>query len=152
AFNDYNGGPYTYDGHAGHDLSLASFGSMDAGVPDYAAADGTVVAVQDGNYDRNTAFSSALANYVVIDHGNGWQSIYYHLRTNTILVHVGDPVVAGQVLGLAGSSSYSTGAHLHFEVQHNGDIVEPEYDPATYWADPLPYQGSLSSVLASGVT
>jgi len=152
AFNDYNGGPYTYDGHAGHDLSLASFGSMDAGVPDYAAADGTVVAVQDGNYDRNTAFSSALANYVVIDHGNGWQSIYYHLRTNTILVHVGDPVVAGQVLGLAGSSGYSTGAHLHFEVQHNGDIVEPEYDPATYWADPLPYQGSLSSVLASGVT
>jgi murein DD-endopeptidase MepM/ murein hydrolase activator NlpD len=151
-FQDYNGGPYTYDGHAGHDIGLANFGSMDAGVPDYAAADGTVVAVQDGSYDRNTAFSSAPANYVVIDHGNGWQSIYYHLRTNTILVHVGDAVVAGQVLGLAGSSGNSTGAHLHFEVQHNGDVVEPEYDPGTYWADPLPYQGSLSSVLESGVT
>jgi hypothetical protein len=151
-FQDYNGGPYTYAGHAGHDLTLVDFGSMDAGVPDYAAADGTVVAVQDGNYDRNTTCSSAPANYVVIDHGNGWQSIYYHLRTNTILVHVGDPVVAGQVLGLAGSSGCSTLAHLHFEVQHNGDIVEPEYDPGTYWADPLPYQGSLSSVLESGVT
>src|SRR5262249_3762110 len=44
-FHDYNGGPYTYDGHTGHDLTLASFGLMDDGVPDYAAADGTVLAV-----------------------------------------------------------------------------------------------------------
>jgi murein DD-endopeptidase MepM/ murein hydrolase activator NlpD len=150
---DYQGGPYTYDGHSGHDLTLANFGSMDAGVPDYAAADGTVVAVQDGNYDRNRAMATyPPANYVEIDHGNGWHTIYYHLRTDTILVHVGDTVVQGQVIGLAGSSGNSTAAHLHFEVQHNGDVVEPEYDPNTYWANPLPYQGSFSSVLDSGVT
>jgi murein DD-endopeptidase MepM/ murein hydrolase activator NlpD len=152
-FHDYNGGPYTYDGHTGHDIGLANFGSMDAGVPEYAAAAGTVEAVQDGNYDRNTAMATyPPANYVDINHGNGWHTIYYHLRTDTILVHVGDTVVQGQVLGLAGSSGNSTGAHLHFEVQHNGDVVEPEYDPNTYWLDPLPYQGSVSAVLTAGVT
>jgi murein DD-endopeptidase MepM/ murein hydrolase activator NlpD len=152
SFADYNGGPYTYDGHWGHDMTLANFASMDAGVPDYASADGTVVAVQDGNYDRNTATGNAPANYVEIDHGKGWHTIYYHLRTNSILVHVGDKVVAGQVLGLAGSSGSSTLAHLHFEVHHNGDVVEPEYDPTTFWINPLPYQGSLSAVVDSGVT
>ncbi len=151
-FTDYNGGPYTYDGHSGHDMTLANFGSMDAGVPDYAAAAGTVVAVHDGEYDRNRATSNVPANYVEIDHGNGWHTIYDHLRTNTILIHVGDSVVAGQVLGLAGSSGSSTLAHLHFEVQHNGDVVEPEYDPNTFWVNPLPYQGTVRSVLDSGVS
>src|SRR5262249_62414695 len=111
------------------------------------------VAVQDGNYDRNRPMPTyPPANYVEIDHGNGWHTFYYHLRTDTILVHVGDTVVAGQVLGLAGSSGYSTAAHLHFEIQHNGDVVEPEYDPTTFWVSPLPYQGSLSNVVAAGVT
>jgi hypothetical protein len=149
---DFTGGDYVYDGHQGHDMTLANFGSMDAGVPDYAAAAGTVTAVQDGNYDRNNAFSSAPANYVIIDHGNGWQTEYFHFRTDTILVHVGDHVVAGQVLGLAGSSGDSTLAHLHFQVMHNGDVVEPELDPNTFWVNPLPYQGTISDVLDSGVT
>src|SRR5262249_4254047 len=74
-FSDYSGGSYTYDGHTGHDMSPANFGSMDAGVPDLAAAAGTVVAVQDGNYDRNTVASNVPANYVEIDHGNGWHTI-----------------------------------------------------------------------------
>ncbi len=152
AFEDFAGGNYTYDGHTGHDMTLADFGSMDSGVPDFAAAAGTVIDVQDGNYDRNTAMGNEPANYVIIDNGNGWHSIYYHLREDSILVHVGESVVAGQVLGLAGSSGSSTLAHLHFELQHNGDIVEPEYDPKTYWVHPLAYQGSLSSVLNSGIS
>ena len=151
-YADFMGGDYTYDGHTGHDMTLANFASMDAGVPDYAAAAGTVVAVQDGNYDRNTSFNSSPANYVEIDHGNGWHTFYYHFRTDSILVHVGDTVVAGQILGLAGSSGDSTLAHLHFEVQHNGDIVEPEYDPNTFWFSPLPYQANVRAVLDSGIS
>ena len=151
-YADFMGGDYTYDGHTGHDMTLANFYSMDAGVPDYAATAGTVVAVQDGNYDRNTSFSSLPANYVEIDNGNGWHTIYYHFRTDSILVHVGDHVVAGQILGLAGSSGDSTLAHLHFEVQHNGDVVEPEYDPTTFWLNPLPYQANVRAVLDSGIS
>jgi hypothetical protein len=148
---DYTGGTITYDCHTGHDLALADFAAMDAGVPVYAAAAGTVVAVQDGAYDRNTSFSGQ-ANSVEIDHGNGWHTLYAHFRTDTILVHVGDAVTAGQVLGLAGSSGDSTGAHLHFQVMHNGGLVEPEYDPTTYWAKPLPYQGTVRDILDSSVT
>jgi hypothetical protein len=152
SFADYTGGPYTYDGHTGHDITNYNFGLMDAGVPIYAAAAGTVVAVQDGNYDRNTASNSLPANYVEIDHGNGWHTLYYHLRTDTILVHVGDAVATGQVLGLMGSSGNSTASHLHFQVEHNGDVVEPDYDPNTFWLNPLPYQGAVSAVIGSGVT
>jgi hypothetical protein len=151
-YADFMGGDYTYDGHRGHDMTLANFYSMDAGVPDYAAAAGKVVVVQDGNYDRNTSFNTSPANYVEIDHGNGWHTFYYHFRTDSILVHVGDNVVAGQILGLAGSSGDSTLAHLHFEVQHNGDVVEPEYDPTTFWLNPLPYQANVRAVLDSGIS
>ena len=49
-------------------------------------------------------------------------------------------------------SGNSTAAHLHFEVQHNGDVVEEEYDPAVFWASPLPYQATVRSVLDSGVS
>jgi Peptidase family M23/SdrD B-like domain len=149
---DFKGGDYTYDGHSGHDMTLANFGSMDAGVPEYAAADGTVVAVQDGNFDRNASFNNSAANYIDIDVGNGWHTIYYHLRTDTILVQVGDHVTQGQILGLAGSSGNSTLAHLHFQVDHNGGVVEPELDPTTFWVNPPPYQGSLSAVVDSGVS
>jgi murein DD-endopeptidase MepM/ murein hydrolase activator NlpD len=153
SFADYTGGHITFDGETGHDLALANFTAMDAGVPDVAAADGTVVAVQDGNYDRNTMVdSTAQANYVVVDHGNGWESWYYHMRTDSILVHVGDHVVAGQVLGLCGSSGLSTGAHIDWGVTHNGDIVEPYYDPDTYFASVLPYQGTVRDLLDSGIT
>src|SRR5262249_14240804 len=71
---------------------------------------------------------------------------------DTILVHVGDQVVAGQTLGLAGSSGSSTLGHLHFQVEHNGAVVEPDYDPGTFWVDPLPYQNQTRTVLDSGVT
>ncbi len=150
--SDFQGGTYTYDGHSGHDIGAANFSPMDAGTPEYAAAPGVVVTVQDGNFDRNSTFNNAPANFVEIDHGNGWHTFYYHMRTDTILVHVGDHVVAGQTLGLEGSSGNSTLSHLHFEVHHNGAVVEPDMDPSTFWAVTPPYQGTLRNVIDSGVT
>jgi hypothetical protein len=153
-FNDYTGGPYSYDNHDGWDLALANFGSMDTGVPVYAAASGVVRLVEDGSYDRNVeSVPFTPVNRIIIDLSNGWQTAYYHLRANSILVHTGDIVDAGQVLGLVGSSGSSTDAHLHFALYHNGNLVEPHFDPAAYWADPLPYQGTHgSSLLDSGLT
>jgi murein DD-endopeptidase MepM/ murein hydrolase activator NlpD len=150
---DYAGGGITQPGENGHDLAITNFTAMDAGVPVVAAADGTVTDVQDGNFDRNTvAIYGTPANYVVVDHGNGWRTWYYHLRNDSILVHVGDHVTAGQVLGLVGSSGQSAAAHLDFGVWHNDDVVEPFYDPNTYWANPVPYQGTVRDVIDSGVT
>jgi hypothetical protein len=153
SYSDYTGGGITQDGENGHDLVLSNFTAMDAGVPVLAAADGAVVDVQDGNYDRQTvAIYGTPANYVVIDHGNGWRTWYYHLRNDSILVHVGDHVVAGQILGLVGSSGQSAAAHLDFGVWHNLDVVEPFYDPSTYWANPVPYQGTVRDIIDSGIT
>src|SRR5207302_795418 len=132
---------------------LADFGSMDAGFPVYAAAGGKVISVADGNFDRNTVATNPPANFVIIDHGSGWQTEYYHFATNTITVKLNDVVKAGQLLGLVGSSGNSTGPHLHFGVHHNGAMVEMEYDPADYWISPLPYQGSQpTTILDAGVT
>lgn len=69
--------------------------------------------------------SGLVANYVVIDHGNGVRTQYSHLYKNTITVRAGDKVEQGQVIGLSGSSGCSTGPHLHFQVEVNGKRVDP---------------------------
>ncbi len=62
-------------------------------------------------------------NYVMIDHGNGKISIYGHL--SGVTVNSGDTVVAGQLIGYVGSTGYSTGPHLHFEMRYNGVKYNP---------------------------
>ena len=66
-----------------------------------------------------------IANYVIIDHGNGMKTQYSHLYKNTITVKAGDHVEQGQVIGLSGSSGCSTGPHLHFQMELNGKRVDP---------------------------
>ncbi len=63
--------------------------------------------------------------YVVIDHGNGFQTLYGHL--SAVSVSVGQRVVQGQGLGYAGLTGYvvATGGILHFEVYLNGSVVNP---------------------------
>jgi murein DD-endopeptidase MepM/ murein hydrolase activator NlpD len=95
--------------HAGVDLS-APFGTTVV-----AAADGVVVAV---GHTR-----VGYGNYVVIGHGTGIMTLYGHLlETN---VEVGDAVKRGQRIGLEGSTGWSTGAHLHFELRVNDAVVDP---------------------------
>lgn len=61
--------------------------------------------------------------YVIVDHGNGMQTVYAHL--SKIVVSVGERVAQGEVLGYGGRTGYATGNHLHFEVHVNGAIVNP---------------------------
>jgi murein DD-endopeptidase MepM/ murein hydrolase activator NlpD len=63
-------------------------------------------------------------NYVVVDHGGGYISLYAHL--DQLLVANGQLVQRGQEIGLLGSTGWSTGPHLHFEIRKNGDFVDPE--------------------------
>ena len=62
-------------------------------------------------------------NAVIIDHGNGLQSLYGH--NSSLTVSVGETVSQGQVIAYAGSTGYSTGPHCHFEVRQNGEAVDP---------------------------
>ena len=150
---DFRGGNYQYDGHDAFDIALPNFERMDQGVPVYAALGGTVFFVEDGHFDRETGWSGSPANFVALDHGNGWASYYYHFQQDTITVQLGDVVEQGDVLGLVGSSGNSTDAHLHFSLYRNGSTVEPMYQPNDYFLDPPVYQGDLPpAVTASGIT
>ncbi len=62
-------------------------------------------------------------NYVVIQHPGGLVTLYGHL--DRILVARGQQVVAGQPVGQEGSTGWSTGPHLHFEVRRDGQVVDP---------------------------
>lgn len=94
--------------HAGEDFSAA------AGAPVYAPAAGRVVLA---------ALLFVRGNAVVLDHGNGVYTGYWHL--SALDVAVGDQVTRGQLLGEVGSTGLSTAAHLHWELRIAGMAVDP---------------------------
>ena len=64
-------------------------------------------------------------NYVVIDHGNGYRTLYAHMLNNSVVVKAGDRVKQGQKLGIMGSTGRSTGTHLHFEIIGEKGKLDP---------------------------
>lgn len=86
-------------------------------------------------YVRNSVkgvdLSAGFGNYVKIKHGGGFETIYAHMKLNSIKVKVGDIVQKGTVIGYMGNTGYVTGAHLHFEIRIQGVAV----DPAPYIKD-----------------
>ncbi len=94
--------------HTGDDISSGS------GTPIHAAAAGTVVSVDSGG---------PYGNHTLIAHANGVATMYAH--QSRIIVSRGQRVAVGQVIGYVGSTGWTTGAHLHFEVHVNGVPYEP---------------------------
>ncbi|MFV1965386.1 MAG: putative Ig domain-containing protein [Pirellulaceae bacterium] len=127
---DYRGGDFMARGHIGLDIGLVNFAKMDAGVPVFAAAAGTVTEAHDGNNDRG----SDAGNGLFIAHGNGWKTYYAHMARDTITVKKGDLVTPGQLLGYVGASGVGR-PHLDFGLQHNGGVVETLFAPDDYWQD-----------------
>ncbi len=95
-------------GHKGIDIAAP------ANTEIYAVKAGTVV---------TATFSRSYGNYIVIDHGNGVQTLYAH--ANRLLVSAGQTVQAGQNIALVGRTGYADGNHLHIEVHINGTAVNP---------------------------
>jgi len=93
----------------------------ETGDPIYAADNGVVVYAGWNNW--------GYGNVVVINHGNGWQTLYAHLGAYN--VGCGQSVYQGSVIGAMGSTGNSTGSHLHFEMLYNGTKINPwDYLPA----------------------
>lgn len=107
-------------------LDIASSGIDGANV--VAAHSGTVLyaennCVHNWGKDSSCGCGGGYGNYVWIDHGDGYATVYAHM--SSITVSAGDTVVAGQLLGFVGSTGYSTGAHLHFETRYLGVKYNP---------------------------
>ncbi len=106
-------GPRRLGNHKGIDIS----GANASGKLVVAGASGRVVAA-----GWNTG---GYGNYVVIDHGNGIETLYAHMLNNSLMVNPGDVVQRGQTIGRVGNTGNSFGAHLHFEVRINGVKLNP---------------------------
>ena len=90
---------------------------------DIPAPRGTnIVAAYDGQVAWSS-YSSSAGNWVGIDHGNGYYTIYMHMSKR--LVSEGQMVKKGQVIGLVGTTGRSTGNHLHFGVRKDGSYMDP---------------------------
>ncbi|MFC3813650.1 M23 family metallopeptidase [Lysobacter sp. GCM10012299] len=90
---------------------------------DFAAPPGTAVHASADGVVARAAFSKDYGNLILIDHGNGCSTLYAHNKQ--LLVHTGEPILAGQPIALVGSTGRSSGPHLHFEVRHDGVRVDP---------------------------
>ncbi len=110
--NHWVSGNEFWSGHLGIDIAGVEGTSI-------VAADAGVVTMAQGGWNYG------YGNVVMIDHGNGYITLYGHLSQLNVVPC--QAVYAGQLIGLAGNTGNSFGAHLHFEVRLNGGFVNPWY-------------------------
>jgi murein DD-endopeptidase MepM/ murein hydrolase activator NlpD len=108
-----------------HFLSGNDYSSIHLGI-DLAASDGAAVVASDSGVVVFAGWSNTgYGNMVMLDHGNGYQTLYGHL--SGVNVGCGRSVSQGGMIGAAGSTGNSTGTHLHFEVRFQGGFIDPWY-------------------------
>lgn len=110
AISQYFGSTSFNPWHTGLDLDARS------GWDIFASDGGTVTTAAWG-------WGGGYGNHIIIDHGNGYQTLYGHL--SALDVSAGQYVSKGQRIGTMGSTGWSTGPHLHFEIRYNGSFLNP---------------------------
>ena len=107
-----------YKGHTGMDI-----GGVPVGTSIYAAADGIVIKSVKNTY--------GYGYHIIIDHGNGVQTLYAHC--SKLYAKVGDEVKRGDKIALLGATGNAYGKHLHFEIRINGEYKDPEEYIGSYY-------------------
>jgi murein DD-endopeptidase MepM/ murein hydrolase activator NlpD len=82
-----------------------------------------IVAVESGVVMFSGRGPDGYGNVVMLDHGGGLMTVYAHNERN--VVRQGERVRRGQTVALMGNSGRATGTHVHFEVHHHGQLVDP---------------------------
>ncbi|KAF0208708.1 MAG: peptidoglycan DD-metalloendopeptidase family protein [Actinomycetota bacterium] len=104
------------ENHSGIDIGRKADGTAIGGAAIVAAGGGTVL---------SAGWRGGYGYTVIINHGNGVTTLYAHQPAGGIKVSTGQRVSKGDRIGTVGSTGYSTGPHLHFEVRVNGTPVNP---------------------------
>ena len=162
---DYACGDRTYDlaegyNHQGVDFFLwpHSWLKMDnSDVEIVAAAAGTIVFKEDGNFDRNCGFGFGDWNAVYVQHADDSIAWYGHMKSGSLTVKaVGAAVAQGEYLGIVGSSGNSTGPHLHLELYDSEGNLNEAYqgtcnamNATSWWASQRPYYDSAVNHIAT---
>jgi murein DD-endopeptidase MepM/ murein hydrolase activator NlpD len=153
--SDYECGTRSYDttsgyNHQGFDIITWPFWwkqmDRDQGI-NIAAAEGQILDKNDGAFDRNCGFNSSTPNYIALQHDDGSETWYLHMKEGSLTTkNIGDMVTQGEFLGVIGSSGSSTVPHLHFEVYDSADqLIDPSMGPCnnfnsdSWWISQKPY-------------
>jgi len=162
---DYTCGPLSYQGHKGTDIRVAFRRQINgSGIAVKAAAGGRVQAMRDrlpdiaqGSPNAPDITGVECGNGVLLDHGDGWQTLYCHMRRGSIQVRAGQMVNRGDALGLVGLSGNSAFPHVHIQVLHNRRVIDPFHpasratcgdETAQLWVPPIVYEPG--GILAAG--
>lgn len=124
----------TYDGHKGTDFALRDGAAMTQGVNVLAAKDGTIKRIRDGEADgwwdeaalqKIKDARKECGNAIMIEHENNIQTIYCHLKQNSIRVKPEKSVKKGDAIAQVGQSGMSEFPHLHFGIIKDNKIIDP---------------------------
>jgi murein DD-endopeptidase MepM/ murein hydrolase activator NlpD len=163
---DYNCGDRTYDqsdgyNHQGTDITAFPFAwrkmDNDEAIV-VAAAPGVIVAKMDGQFDRSCTLADQPWNAVYVMHYDGSVAWYGHLKSGSLTSKKeGEWVLAGEFLGVMGSSGDSTGPHLHFELyDSSGVLIDPfagacnNFNSSSWWQQQRPYNEPAIDLVMTG--
>lgn len=106
-------------------ITRAVTGDAASGHPgvDIAVPNDTYIRASGAGVVKEAGSDDVYGHYVLIDHGNGYESMYGH--ASRLFVSAGENVERDEVIALSGSTGRSTAPHLHFEIRRNGDFVDP---------------------------
>ncbi len=130
---DHQCGFRTYNRHEGTDVAIRDFRAVDEGTDVLASAPGLVTAARDGTEEhylhddrtRKLTGVKACGNSVILQHDDGWESYYCHMRKGSVGVTLGQRVLRGDRLGQVGMSGRTQFPHVHVEFRHRGKNLNP---------------------------
>lgn len=158
AWQDYNCGSLTYDGHKGTDFRIRDYQAMRAGVAVRAAASGVVLGVRNNIEDRRPGedyehylqniSGKECGNGLVLVHEDNYQTQYCHMRNSSVAVKTGDKIKQGDFLGYIGMSGKTQFPHLHISVRQGSKVISPFAGPcsttsASLWQDQPAYTATF---------
>ena len=108
---------YTFSSYYGYRLAVFGEGNFHSGIDIAGTGYGSNVYAANNGVIETMTYTYSYGNYIIINHNNGYYSVYAHMSGFAPGLSVGSTVSRGQTIGYVGSSGWATGPHLHFEIR-----------------------------------